>query len=346
MDRPLRGALIGCGFVAQHHLASWPQVTGAQLVAVCDVRAERLAWAQSLVPQARAYHDAAALFDAESPLDFVEICTRPGAHRALTELAARHGTHVLCQKPVTETRAELLGMIEACDRAGVRLMVHENWRYRSWYRAMKAEVSAGLIGRPIRLRLSHRDTRALRPGGFSDQPYFAEMPRLVLLEMSPHLVDTARYLMGEVHSVTATTARFGEGHVGEDVVTLSLGFSSGALGLLDISWCATAEHARPEWALNDTVLEGTTGALRLALDGSIDRIDLSGKVDRVPVRLPADDRVYLEGYTATQSHFIQGLVENRPHETSGLETLKTMNIIWAAYRSADEQRTIVLEPGL
>src|SRR6266571_1866452 len=125
---PLRGALIGCGFVAQHHLAAWRQSADARLVAVCDVRADRREWARQFVPDARLVADAANLFN-EGPLDFVEICTRPDSHRSLVELAARHGAHVLCQKPAAETRTDLLAMIAACDRAGVRLMIHENWRF-------------------------------------------------------------------------------------------------------------------------------------------------------------------------------------------------------------------------
>ena len=107
-------------------------------------------------------------------------------------------------------------------------MIHENWRFRPWYRALRSdELEAGTIGRPIRLRLAHRDTRAFRPDGFADQPYFATMPRLILLEMGCHLVDTARYLLGEIETVTATLGRFGEGHIGEDLATLSLGFQAG-----------------------------------------------------------------------------------------------------------------------
>ena len=337
---PLRGALIGCGFVAQHHLAAWALSARARLVAVCDVRPERREWAGSLVPGARPYADAAALLATERP-GFVEICTRPDAHLTLVELAARHGAHVLCQKPAAETRAELLAMIAACDRAGVRLMIHENWRFRPWYRALRAELDVGTVGRPIRLRLAHRDTRALRPAGFDDQPYFATMPRLILLEMGPHLVDTARYLLGEVRSVSATLGRFGRGR-GEDVATLSLQFVSGALGLLDMSWCAPAEVARPEWALNPTVVEGTEAALRLRVDGSLDLVRHDGSVELRRVALP--DGVYLDGYRATQDHFLDGLLAGTPHETSGAETLKTMDVLWAGYRSAEEARVVDL-PG-
>jgi predicted dehydrogenase len=339
MATTLRGALIGCGFVSQHHLAGWPHVPGAALAAICDVRPERLAWARGLAPEARQYLDAETML-AEERLDFVEICTRPNAHRPLTELASRHGAHVLCQKPVADTRDELLAMMSACDHAGVRLMIHENWRFRAWYRAMRAELDAGAIGSPIRVRLVHRDTRALRPGGFADQPYFAEMPRLILFEMGPHVADTARYLLGEVESVSAELGRFGPGHLGEDVATVSLRFRSGALGLLDLSWCATPELARAEWALNESVVEGSGGSLRLRRDGSLDLVRLDGRAERRPVSLSAADRVYVDAYIATQTHFIEGIVKGFAHETSGVETLKTMDILWAGYRSAEEGRVI------
>src|SRR5918997_754273 len=78
--------------------------------------------------------------------------------------------HVPCQKPAAPDRAAFEAMIDVCNRAGVQLMIHENWRFRPWYRALRSELDAGTIGRPIRLRLAHRDTRALRPGGFADQP--------------------------------------------------------------------------------------------------------------------------------------------------------------------------------
>jgi len=184
-------------------------------------------------------------------------------------------------------------MIRACDSSGIRLMFHENRRFRSWYRALRAEISAGTIGRPICLRIAHRDTRALREGGYDDQPYFRTMPRLILLEMGCHLVDTARFLIGEVATVSAALGKFGSHSIGEDVATLSLQFASGCMGLLDMSWCAPADLARAEWALNETVVEGTAGSLRLLTGGSLEWIDPTGSRERKPVILPPDDQVYL-----------------------------------------------------
>ncbi len=164
---PLHGALIGCGFVSQHHLEGWSRIPEAKLVALCDLEPERLERAALRAPGARRYTDAGAMFESEESLDFVEICTRPDSHRELVELAARHGVHVLCQKPAAAVRSDLKAMIEASVSTGIRLMFHENWRFRPWYRAMCAEIDSGAIGRPIRLRIARRDTRALREGGWA-----------------------------------------------------------------------------------------------------------------------------------------------------------------------------------
>jgi predicted dehydrogenase len=339
---PLQGALIGCGYVSRFHLDAWAKIEEARLIALCDLDQERLELAGSKVAGARLYTDPAKLFENEETLDFVEICTRPDSHRELVEMAARYNVDILCQKPAAAVRPALKAMIEACISTDTRLMIHENWRFRPWYRALRTEIDSGSIGRPIRLRISHRDTRALRPDGFADQPYLRTTPRLILLEMGCHLIDTARYLIGEVQTVSATIGRFGRENVGEDVAMLSLYFAGGCLGLLDMSWCAPADCARSEWALNETVAEGTGGTIKLLPDGSLEWISPSGRRERKPVNLPPDDQVYLEGFVAAQRHFIDGLLSGAEHETRASNALKTMEVVWAAYRSAEEGRTLAV----
>jgi predicted dehydrogenase len=339
---PLKGALVGCGYVSQFHLDAWPRVSDARLVALCDIDPRRLEAAAKRCPEARRYSDVAEMFEREEALDFVEICTQPDSHRELVELAARRGLHILCQKPAALVRSDFRAMIDACITTGVRLMIHENWRFRPWYRAMRAEIDAGAIGRPIRLRIAHRETRALRPDGFALQPYQTTMPRLILMDMGCHLIDTARYLIGEIQTVSATTGRFGRQNRGEDIAMLSVYFAGGAVGLFDMSWSSVANVARPEWALNETAAEGTGGTLRLLSDGSLELISPTGKREYRPVSLPPAEQVYLDGYIATQRHFIEGLKSGAEHETRASDNLKTMDVVWAAYRSAEEGRTLTI----
>ena len=339
---PLAGALIGCGFVSRFHLEAWPRVADARLVAICDVNPERLGRAGRKLSGVRRYTELAALLDQEEQLEFVEICTQADSHRELVELAARRGVHVLCQKPAALSRSDFRGMIDACVDAGVRLMIHENWRFRPWYRAMRAEIDSGSIGRPIRLRIAHCDTRALRPDGFLSQPYHARASKLILMDMGCHLIDTARYLIGEVQTISATIGHFGRQNVGEDVAMLSVQFAGGALGFFDLSWCAFPDLARPEWALNETVAEGSEGTLRLLPDGSLELVNPTGERERRTVPLPPDDEVYADGYVATQRHFIQGLLTGEEHETRASDNFRTMEVVWAAYRSAEEGKTITV----
>jgi D-apiose dehydrogenase len=75
-------------------------------------------------------HRRGAMLAAEK-LDFVDIITTVESHRPLVELAAGHGLPVICQKPFALDMADARAMVEACERAGVPLMVHENFRWQS-----------------------------------------------------------------------------------------------------------------------------------------------------------------------------------------------------------------------
>ncbi len=286
---PLRGAMVGCGYVSQFHLKAWSCVPHAQLVALCDRDPQRLERAGRQVPG----RDATPRRPSCSTGKMSSTSSRSRRRRSRTPSwwISRPGT-----VPTSSARSPrrwfartLTSMIESCDAAGVRLMIHENWRFRPWYRALRTEIDSGLIGRPIRLRIVHHDTRALRPDGFVDQPYLAAMPRLILMDMGCHLVDTARYLMGEIETVAATIGRFGQRTVGEDLAMLTVTFASGALGFFDMSWCTAPDQSRPEWALNPTVVEGTEGTLRL-LDRRLASVDKPQRERGAPSRTPAAGR--------------------------------------------------------
>src|SRR3546814_10865357 len=119
----LRGGLIGCGFFAANQLHAWRDQAGAEIVAICDTDPARLAATGEQFGIAARYTDAAAMLAAER-LDFVDIATTPPSHRALVELAARHGVPVICQKPPAATLADAEAMVAACAAAGVRSEEH------------------------------------------------------------------------------------------------------------------------------------------------------------------------------------------------------------------------------
>ena len=81
--------------------------------------------------------------------DFVDVATTVETHRPLVELALAHGALTICQKPFAQTWADGLAMVEAAERAGRPLIVHENFRWQRPLRLLRAEIDAGAIGTPV-----------------------------------------------------------------------------------------------------------------------------------------------------------------------------------------------------
>src|SRR5580704_10824805 len=100
----LRGALIGCGFIAENgHLPAYRQHTESfEIVAVADANGARRARAHELVPLAQIHESAEAML-ATPGLDFVDICVPPSEHARFAHLAFDRGLHVLCEKPLATT---------------------------------------------------------------------------------------------------------------------------------------------------------------------------------------------------------------------------------------------------
>src|SRR5688500_16073194 len=155
------------------------------------------------------------MLDKERPT-FVDIATRPESHLGLVRLAAEHGVHVICQKPMAPTWEECVAMVEVCERAKVRLLIHENWRWQPWYREAKKLLETGAIGRLFQISFFWRTGDGGGSEPYAVQPYFRQMPRLLVYETLVHILDTFRFLADEVTSVYCQNRRVNPVITGED----------------------------------------------------------------------------------------------------------------------------------
>jgi len=227
----LNGALIGCGFFAVNHMHAWADITDVEIVAICDQNPQRLKAVGDQFDVARRYDDAEALF-ADGNFDFVDIATTVPSHLDLVCLAASHKVPTICQKPFATELSTAKTMINAAHAAGVALMVHENFRWQSAIQKAKAVLDSGEIGEPFWGRFTFRSGYDV----FSGQPYLAEGERFIVEDLGIHTLDIARYMMGEVDTVSARTARINPSIKGEDVATVLLGHSSGHSSIVDCSY--------------------------------------------------------------------------------------------------------------
>ena len=200
------------------------------------------------IPEEQRYEDPAALMADKGTLgiDFVDIATQVDSHLDLVVAAAAQDLHVICQKPFAPCVADAEVMVAACDNAGVELMVHENWRHQSTFKAVLKAIDDGSVGDPFFCQLSFRTPYNV----YANQPYLAEQPRFIIEDLGIHLLDCARAIMGEATSVAARTQRVNPGIQGEDVVsvksrTTGHPSSRGPSNLLTIGCWWGGSFARP-----------------------------------------------------------------------------------------------------
>ncbi|GAA5509597.1 Gfo/Idh/MocA family oxidoreductase [Novipirellula caenicola] len=334
-NNPKRGVAVGAGYFSHFHYDAWNRIPAAAMVAVCDVDREKANSVAREYKIASVYNDVQAMLRAEQP-DFIDIITRPDSHLNLVRIAAEAGVDVICQKPLAPTIDEAAELVDVADAAGIRLMVHENFRFQPWYREMSRLVETGIVGDTIH-SLSVR-TR-MGDGWQADayqarQPYFATMPQLLVFETGVHFIDTFRFLGGEIEGVFASLRRLNPNIVGEDTGIILFEFASGARGLWDASRYHESEAEDPRYTFGECLIETDGGSIRLASDGQITTQQLGH-----PAQLHAyehrrrgfaGDCVY-----TTQKHFIDSLCNATPFETSGKEYLKTLRVQAAIYQSAE-----------
>jgi predicted dehydrogenase len=336
----LRGALIGCGFFAVNHLHGWRDVTGAEIVAICDTSAERLNSVGDQFGIAARYRDAAEMLARET-IDFVDIATTAPSHRALAELAARHGRGVICQKPFAPALDDAKAIVADCGKAGVPLMVHENFRWQSAIQTVKKMVARGDIGEIFWGRVSFRSAYDV----FSGQPYLAGGKRFIVEDLGIHALDIARFLFGDVDNVSARVTRVNPRIKGEDVATMFLDHGNGVASVVDCSYATELEHELfPQTLLE---LDGTRGSMRLGPDYQL-IVTSGGKTmrhDLSPPVLPWASRPWhniQESVVLIQQHWVDCLRIGTEPQTSGQDNLKTFALVEAVYRSASTRQTVLL----
>lgn len=328
MRETLRGVIAGCGYFARFHLEAWRRIAGVEIIAACDPDITK---AQTFAE--RAYADSEQMLDAEGP-DFIDIVSRPETHVQLIRQASERGVAVICQKPLAPEWEQVLGILDCARATGVRLMIHENWRWQPWYRAARTLVDEGRIGTPLAYCLRMRKGGGGGPDAYPEQPYFRSMKRFLVYEILLHQLDTARFLFGGIRSVFARLSRLNPAIAGEDRGVITVHHASGLIGSID-GHCLRACEG-DGGVLGDAWFEGDGGLLSLDPAGNL---SLDGRVvwkNGVAAGYRGDS------VFAAQSHFVERLRDGRPFETGLEEYLPSIAAMEACYQSAASGREVEL----
>lgn len=335
----VRVGVIGCGFYAQNHLNSWRELAaeGAALTAVCDVDPAKAKAAGDTfgVPF---YTDAATML-AEQKLDLVDIVTRHDTHRPLAELTIGRGIATVVQKPFAPSWEDCIAIVEAAGKARVWLAVHENFRFQTPMMKVREEIDSGSIGTPNWARISFRTGFDV----YATQPYFYEEKRFAIDDVGIHMLDLARFFMGEVVRISCETQKRNPKVRAEDTATMLLAHTSGAASVVE---CTYEARKLPE-VFPQTMLEieGDRGTVVVKADFRMEVTsngELTEKDISSPLRPWTTERWHVaqEGAFNACRHFFECVKRGVPADTAGPDNLKSYALVDAAYRAAEEHRAI------
>ena len=332
VSSPLRVGVIGCGFFAENHLSAWSSIEDVVLAAVCDLDVEKARSAAERHSASATYADAAEMLDREK-LDFVDIATTMESHAELVGMAAARNLPTIVQKPLAPTWKDCVAIVERCKAARIPFMVHENTRFLTPVRRAREVIESGAIGRPTWARVSFRTGHNI----YGKQPYLAQVDHFVILDLGVHMLDVARFLMGEATRLYCQTQSVKPGIAGEDMATIVLQHASGATSVVECSY-ASPIHPDPFPQLS-LQIEGTAGSLRVSPGYRLSVLSNgeASESDVAPATLPWSTPPWhgaQESVLRVEQHWVKSLREKCEPETSGADSLKTYGLVFAAYESA------------
>lgn len=236
----------------------WPPVALPRLVAVCGRTEERVAEAAERYGFGGYYTDWRDLI-ADERIQLIDNCAWHDAHPDPCVAAAESGKHVLCEKPLALTATEARRMRDAAVRAGVKHMVAFNYRFAPAVRLAREIVASGALGRLHHVRISYLQDHQADPA----RPYpWAGRPSGVLAGLGSHVIDLARFLVGEPATVTGYVRTLnrqrplpdGSGRtievVDDDAALAQIEFADGTVGTLEAAWICAGRKNQLSFELN------------------------------------------------------------------------------------------------
>jgi UDP-N-acetyl-2-amino-2-deoxyglucuronate dehydrogenase len=340
-DRRIRAALVGCGRIGQSHLAALrDHAARIELVAICDTDAETRA-RTAAATGATAFSDLAALLAGATP-DLVVLATPSGLHAEQAIQAAAAGCHVMTEKPMATRWADGQRMVQACDRAGVRLFVVKQNRLNPTLRLLKAAIAGGRFGR---IHFVQVNVFWTRPQAYYDSASWRgtwEFDGGAFMNQASHYVDLLDWLVGPLESVQAYTATLARRIEVEDTGVAALRWRSGALGSVNVTMLTYP--ANLEGSITVIGEQGTVRIGGVAVN-QIERWEFAdARPEDAEVRAASyqTTSVYGFGHRLYYDNVIACLRGEAEPGTDGREGLKSLEVLVAIYQSARDGRRVAL----
>jgi len=338
--RMLHFGLIGCGEIAVESAAALRTAATTTITFGADPNVEL---ARSLAAGTGARHSGSVEeLLASREVDAVLISTPHHLHAPLAVQAAEAGKHVVVEKPMATTLRDCNRMIDAAKRAGVVLSVCYCQRYDPRVQRAKHLLERGLLGGIHSTRIAfgqYRGSEYWKAGltGRAPSDWRSKYETAgggVLIMNGCHILDYMGWLVGSpVAEVTAVTGNFSGLAEVEDSVSMSYRYATGAIGTLEATTGLVGPDTYEQSIRGDEGQLVVAPVLRFWSRRTVDGYE-AGRWHAVrDLPRAAERRHFFEA-------FADAVLDGRPVPVSAPEARAVQATIEAAYRSAEERRTV------
>ncbi|MDQ8171043.1 MAG: Gfo/Idh/MocA family oxidoreductase [Gemmatimonadota bacterium] len=336
----IRVALLGCGRISKNHFDALAKLPGFELVAVCDIVAERAQEAGTRygVPWFTAFDRMLA----EVPSDAVIIATPSGLHPQHGIQAARAGRHVVSEKPMAISLSAADALVQACDDHQVHLFVVKQNRLNPPIVLLKRAIDRGRFGR---IYMANCTVRWTRPQDYYDQAPWRgtwEFDGGAFMNQASHYVDLMQWLVGPVESVMAKTATLARRIEAEDSGAAVLKFRSGAIGVIEVTMLTFPRNLEGSITIlgeKGSVKIGGTAVNKVEQWSFADYDDDDKFVEQSNTNPTSVYGFGHEGYYQNVEAVLRG---NARPDTDGRAGRKSLELILGIYESAKTGRDVPL----
>ena len=339
-DRKIRFAIVGCGRISKNHFGSIEKhKDNLELVTICDVNSEVLKQHEDQYT-VKGYRKLEDMLK-EVRLDLVVLCTPSGVHADQAVMIAKHGVHVMTEKPMATRWQDGLRMVKACDEAGVRLFVVKQNRRNSTLQLLKRAVEEKRFGK---IHMVHLNVFWTRPQEYYDQAEWRgtwEFDGGAFMNQASHYVDLFDWLIGPIDKVQAMMSTTRDIEV-EDTGVLNVRWRNGALGSMSVTMLTYPKNLE-----GSITILGEKGTVRVGGVAVNDiqhwEFDESRDYDeQIKEANYQTTSVYGFGHPLYYKNVIDVLHGEAEPETDGREGLKSLELLIAAYFSARDGKTVSL----
>jgi len=351
MTKLLKVGVIGVGGINRTHMPGWAASDHAEVIAGSDIDPAALAEWGRTHGITNLSTDPADLFR-NPDIDIIDVCTPNMYHTPLTVAALEAGKHVICEKPLAPTPAEIRQMIAARDKAGKLLMTAQHFRFYGTSRAMKREIETGVLG-----EVYHARSWMLRRNGFIPTPSFILKQHSgggPCIDIGVHILDLTLWLMGNPKPVAVTGVAKAPlaHHEGafsawndaplsaefdvEDFASAYVRFANGATLILEVSWLL---HHNIIGEDSQVWLYGNEGGCHWPSAEFLQSNYVTRQHYDRTLKLTKD---VMEAHAFECYEFAQAVAEGAPSPVPAEQSLQVMTILDGIYRSQAAGREVQL----